>query len=139
MSRVPAKKKAGGLEPEGPLSWLRVPSLMAWLDRLESRSSVIIWHPLNIVSEKERGKTCEDNLLHIAPLPMQQQACRQTEQQEALLHLYLQLRSPGRKILLLKVKSLHKVAVILHLKFRNWASQKLTITREGKKWWFCKI
>lgn len=112
---------------------------MAWLDRLESRSSVIIWHPLNIVSEKERGKTYEDNLLHIAPLPTQQQACRQTEQQKALLHLYLQLRSPGRKILLLKVKSLHKVAVILHLKFRNWAAQKLTITREGKKWWFCKI
>lgn len=121
------------MEPEGPLSWLRVLASMAWLDGLESRSSVIIWHPLNIVPETERGKTYEDNLLHIAPLPMKQQAYRQTEQQAALLHFYLQLRSPGRKILLPKVKSLHKVAVILHLKLRNRASQKLTISRGGKK------
>lgn len=50
---------------------------LAWLDWLESRSSIIIWHPLNIVPKKERGKTHEDNLFHIAPLPMQQQPYRQ--------------------------------------------------------------
>lgn len=112
---------------------------MAWLDRLESRSSVIIWHPLNIVSEKESGKTYEDDLLHVAPLLMQQQAYRQAEEQAALLHFYLQLRSPGRKILLPKVKSLHKAAVTLHLTLRNRASQKHTMSREGKKWWVCKL
>lgn len=106
---------------------------MAWLDRLESWSSIIIWHPLNIVSEKERGKTYDDNLLHIAPLCIQQQAYRQTEQQEALLQFYLQLISPGRKIFLLEVKSLHKVAVTLRLKLRNQASQQYNISREGKK------
>lgn len=112
---------------------------VAWLDKLESWSSVIIWHPLNIVSEKERGETYDDNLLHIALLPIQQKAYRQTEQQEALFQFYLQLISPGRKIFLLEVKSLHKVAVTLHLKLRNQASQKHSISREGKKRWFCKI
>lgn len=43
---------------------------MAWLDRLESRSSVIIWHPLNIISEKE-GKLMKTTYSTLLPSPLQ--------------------------------------------------------------------
>lgn len=119
--------------------WLRVLALMAWLDGLEPRSSVIIWHPLNIVSEEEWGKTYEDNLLPIAPLPTQQQAYRQTEQQEAFLHFCLQLRFPGRKDTTSKSENPSKDCC--YPSYQTWklSISKLTISREGKQCWFCKI
>lgn len=123
--------KQEGWEQEGALCWLRALAFMAWLDRLEPRSSIIIWHPLNIVSAKER-----ENLLrqptHVVPLLVQQHAYRKTEHKTALLHFYLQLRTSGRKILpQRKLKRLHKVPSILQS-----SSVKKLLTPKKKKRFF---
>lgn len=60
--------KQEGWEQEGPLCWLRALAFMAWLDRLEPRSSIIIWHPLNIVSAKERENLLRQPILCCSPL-----------------------------------------------------------------------